>query len=196
MSALKFANCGEFAKDDLSVCFGLDRTIESNPHVTKKCHFCEKTGYVKALPASLIEEDSVAHFMELECNGFVPIDFVLGKGRKAYNAEVLVKSQQDMGELGLAFLKLMKFENQEASYNSQKARAADMKNVATATVKASTVKASRLYWELNAQTVKHLDTLHEYMGLMLGVHTAFSDRSSALLTVQTLLTELSSLHSS
>lgn len=39
------------------------------------------------------------------------------------------------------------------------------------------------------------DTLHEYMGLMLAVHTAFSDRSSALLTVQTLLTELSSLHS-
>lgn len=38
------------------------------------------------------------------------------------------------------------------------------------------------------------DTLHEYMGLMLAVHTAFSDRSSALLTVQTLLTELSSLH--
>ncbi|KAK1369174.1 Vps5 domain-containing protein [Heracleum sosnowskyi] len=79
---------------------------------------------------------------------------------------------ETMGELGIAFLKLMKFENQEASYNSQKARAADMKNVATATV-----KASRLYRELNAQTVKHLD------------------RSSALLTVQTLLTELSSLHS-
>lgn len=56
-----------------------------------------------------------------------------------------------MGELGLAFLKLMKFENQEASCNAQRARAADMKNVATATV-----KASRLYRELNAQTVKHL----------------------------------------
>lgn len=39
------------------------------------------------------------------------------------------------------------------------------------------------------------DTLHEYMGLMLAVHSAFSDRSSALLTVQTLLSELSSLHS-
>lgn len=39
------------------------------------------------------------------------------------------------------------------------------------------------------------DTLHEYMGLMLAVHTAFSDRSSASLTVQTLLSELSSLHS-
>lgn len=30
---------------------------------------------------------------------------------------------------------------------------------------------------------------------MMAVHTAFSDRSSALLTVQTLLSELSSLHS-
>ena len=39
------------------------------------------------------------------------------------------------------------------------------------------------------------DTLHDYLGLMLAVHTAFSDRSSALLTVQTLLSELSSLHS-
>lgn len=39
------------------------------------------------------------------------------------------------------------------------------------------------------------DTLHEYMGLMLAVHSAFSDRSSALLTVQTLISELSSLHS-
>ena len=39
------------------------------------------------------------------------------------------------------------------------------------------------------------DTLHEYLGLMLAVNSAFSDRSSALLTVQTLLSELDSLHS-
>ncbi|KAJ0020445.1 hypothetical protein Pint_32450 [Pistacia integerrima] len=107
-------------------------------------------------------------------------------------AETLVKAQQDMGEtmgeLGLAFIKLTKFENEEAMYNSQRARAADMKNVATAAV-----KASRFYRELNAQTVKHLDTLHEYLGLMLAVRCAFSDRSSALLTVQTLLSELSAL---
>nr|CAD1828849.1 unnamed protein product [Ananas comosus var. bracteatus] len=56
------------------------------------------------------------------------------------------------------------------------------------------VKASRLYRELNAQTVKHLDTLHEYLGLMLAVSNAFSDRASALLTVQTLMSDLSSLH--
>ncbi|KAK9127325.1 hypothetical protein Syun_016122 [Stephania yunnanensis] len=109
-------------------------------------------------------------------------------------AESLVKAQQDigetMGELGLAFIKLTKFETEEAVYNSQRTRAADMKSVATAAV-----KASRFYRELNAQTVKHLDTLHEYLGLMLAVHGAFSDRSSALLTVQTLLSDLSSLHS-
>ncbi|KAK1264570.1 Sorting nexin 2B [Acorus gramineus] len=108
-------------------------------------------------------------------------------------AEALVKAQQDigetMGELGLAFIKLTKFENEEALYNSQRIRAADAKNLATAAV-----KASRFYRESNAQTVKHLDTLHEYLGLMLSVHSAFSDRSSALLTVQTLLSELSSLH--
>ncbi|CAA0842367.1 Sorting nexin 2B [Striga hermonthica] len=109
-------------------------------------------------------------------------------------AESLVKAQQDvgevMGELGLAFIKLTKFENEQAALNTQRARAADMKTLATAAV-----KTSRLYRELNAHTVKHLDTLHEYMGMMLAVHSAFSDRSSALLTVQTLISELSSLHS-
>ncbi|XP_057484150.1 sorting nexin 2A-like isoform X1 [Actinidia eriantha] len=109
-------------------------------------------------------------------------------------AESLVKAQQDMGEtmggLGLTLMKLTKFENENAMLNTQRVRAADMKNVATATV-----KASRLYRGLNAQTVEHLDMLHDYLGLMLAVHTAFSDRSSALLTVQTLLSELFSLHS-
>lgn len=109
-------------------------------------------------------------------------------------AELLVKAQQDMGEtmgeLGLAFIKLTKFENEEALFNSQRVRANDTKGLATAAV-----KASRFYRELSAQTVRHLDTLHEYLGLMLAVHSAFSDRSSALLTVQTLLSELSSLHS-
>ncbi|KAL3850559.1 hypothetical protein ACJIZ3_012441 [Penstemon smallii] len=109
-------------------------------------------------------------------------------------AESLVKAQQDMGdtmgEFGLASIKLTKFENEQAVLHTQRVRAADMKMVATAAV-----KTSRLYRELNAQTVKHLDTLHEYMGLMLAVHNAFSDRSSALLTVQTLISELSSLHS-
>lgn len=56
-----------------------------------------------------------------------------------------------MGELGLAFIKLTKFETEEAIYDSQRIRAADAKCVATAAV-----KASRLYRELNAQTVKHL----------------------------------------
>jgi len=109
-------------------------------------------------------------------------------------AESLVKAQQDMGEtmgeLGLAFIKLTKFENEEVVFDSQKVRANEMKGFATAAV-----KASRFYRELNAQTVKHLDTLHEHLGLMLAVHSAFSDRSSALLTVQTLLSELSSLQS-
>ncbi|XP_010692916.2 sorting nexin 2B [Beta vulgaris subsp. vulgaris] len=109
-------------------------------------------------------------------------------------AETLVKAQQDigetMGELGLAFVKLTKFELEEATYECQRTRAADMKNMATAAV-----KASRLYRELNSQTVKHLDKLHDYLGMMLAVDNAFTDRSNALLTVQTLVSELSSLES-
>lgn len=109
-------------------------------------------------------------------------------------AESFVKAQQDlgetMGELGLAFIKLTKFENEAAVLNIQRERAAVMKAVAIAAV-----KASRYYRGLNSQTVKHLDTLHDYMGLMLAVHNGFSDRSSALLTVQTLISELSSVKS-
>ncbi|RDY11743.1 Sorting nexin 2A, partial [Mucuna pruriens] len=102
-------------------------------------------------------------------------------------AESLVKFQQDMGEtmgeLGLAFVKLTKFETEEAMFESQTVRAADMRNVATAAVKAS--RQSNI-WQ---------DKLHEYLGTMLAVNNAFSDRSSALLTVQTLSSDLASLHS-
>lgn len=77
-------------------------------------------------------------------------------------AESLVKFQQDMGEtvgeLGLAFVKLTKFETEEAIFESQRVRAADMRNVATASV-----KASRLYRELNTQTIKHLASTHILM---------------------------------
>jgi len=38
------------------------------------------------------------------------------------------------------------------------------------------------------------EKLHEYLGIMLAVNNAFSDRSSALLTVQTLSSDLASLH--
>lgn len=109
-------------------------------------------------------------------------------------AELFVKAQQDMsdtmGVFGLSFIKLTKFENQQADFDTQRKRAVHMKNLATAAV-----KASRLYRELNARTVRHLETLHDHMGLILGAHTAFSDRSSALLTVQTLTSELDSLYS-
>ncbi|XP_074591128.1 sorting nexin 2A-like [Curcuma longa] len=108
-------------------------------------------------------------------------------------AEVLVKAQQDigdtLGELGLTFVKLAKFETENATHLSQRRRAAEIKQFATAVL-----RTSRFYRELNGQTVKHLDILHEYLGLMLAVHSAFSDRSSALLAVQTLTTDLSSLH--
>ncbi|KAJ6850025.1 sorting nexin 2B-like [Iris pallida] len=75
-------------------------------------------------------------------------------------AEALVKAQQDigetMGQLGLTFFKLGKFETEEALYNSQRTRATDFKRLATAAI-----RASRSYRELNAQSVKNLDTLHD-----------------------------------
>jgi hypothetical protein len=101
-------------------------------------------------------------------------------------AEALVKAQQEvgevMGELGLAFIKLAKYET-EAGYTP--VHAAEAKCVATAAV-----KASRFYRECNAQSVRHLDELHEYLGLMQALHTAFTDRSNALLTVQTFLSDV------
>ncbi|KAI3676200.1 hypothetical protein L1987_85801 [Smallanthus sonchifolius] len=107
-------------------------------------------------------------------------------------AEIFVKAQQDiaetMGAFGLSFIKLTKFENQHAVVDTQRERAADMKNLATAAI-----KSSRYYRELNSRTIKHLDTLHDHVGLLLGVHTAFSDRLTALLTVQTRTSELNTL---
>jgi len=97
---------------------------------------------------------------------------------------------ETMGALGLAFVRLTKLETEEAMYDSQRIRAADSRRVATAAV-----KASRACRDLNAQTVKYLDTLHGHLSIMLSVHTAFSDRASALLTVQTLMSDLASLQS-
>ncbi|KAF8394858.1 hypothetical protein HHK36_018795 [Tetracentron sinense] len=137
----------------------------------------------------LVEEDS--EFLEKKVK---LQDLEQQLSNASQQAESLVKAQEHIGEtmgvLGLAFIKLSKFETEGAMDNSQRIRGADMKRVATAAV-----KASRFYRESNAQTVKNLDTLHEYLGLMLAIHSAFSARSSALLTVQTLLSELSSLHS-
>lgn len=107
-------------------------------------------------------------------------------------AEALVKAQQDMsetmGEMGLTFFKLSKFETEGAVYESQRIRATDFKHLATAII-----RASRAHRESNALTMKHLDKLHQHYGLMLAVHHAFSDRTSALITLQTILSDLSSL---
>ncbi|KAI7749874.1 hypothetical protein M8C21_019759 [Ambrosia artemisiifolia] len=137
----------------------------------------------------LVEEDREFLEKKMKLQGFeVQLSNV------SLQAESLVKAQQDMGEtmgqLGLVFVKLTKFETEEAVFISQKTRARDMKNMAT-----SSVKASRLYGELNAQTIKHLDKLHDYLGVMLDVNNAYSDRSNALLTVQTVVTEISILNS-
>jgi hypothetical protein len=70
-------------------------------------------------------------------------------------AEALAKTQkrlgETMGELGLAFLRLSKFENEEAPSNFLRVNASDLKRVGTVAV-----KASRLYRGANAQSTKHL----------------------------------------
>ncbi|KAL3683251.1 hypothetical protein R1sor_001273 [Riccia sorocarpa] len=110
-------------------------------------------------------------------------------GDASQQAEALVKAQQEvgevMGELGLAFIKIAKFETEEAATDAQRVHANNTKRVGTATI-----KASRFHREANVQSVKHLDQLHEYLGLMQALHAAYADRSNALLTVQTLMTDL------
>eukprot|EP00252_Welwitschia_mirabilis_P000520 TRINITY_DN10491_c0_g2_i1.p1 TRINITY_DN10491_c0_g2~~TRINITY_DN10491_c0_g2_i1.p1 ORF type:complete len:531 (-),score=130.03 TRINITY_DN10491_c0_g2_i1:46-1638(-) len=109
-------------------------------------------------------------------------------------AELLIKAEESlgdvMGRVGLAFIKLSKYENQAVSSEAQRVHSADTKQIGTAAL-----KASRSYRETNEQSVKHLDKLQEYLSVMQAVHTAFSDRSDALSTIQSLMSELSSLKS-
>ncbi|XP_002978248.2 sorting nexin 2A [Selaginella moellendorffii] len=120
-------------------------------------------------------------------------DLELELTEASQQAEALIKAQQEVGDvvgdLGLALIRIGKYESQEATGNAQKVHATDVKRLATAAV-----KVSRFYKEFNAESCKHLDHLHDYLGLMQSVHTAFSDRSSALLTLQTLMTDLSAMH--
>ncbi|CAL4953859.1 unnamed protein product [Urochloa decumbens] len=108
-------------------------------------------------------------------------------------AEALVKSYDDLrattGLLGMSFIKLAKFEKEQATCSSQKTRAADISNFANAVV-----RVSRSQTKLNAEIVKHLGVIHEYMETMAAVHNAFTDRSNALLRVQNLSADLYFLH--
>ncbi|XP_076908978.1 sorting nexin 2A-like [Bidens hawaiensis] len=146
-------------------------------------------GWGGTKPPLVVEEDK--DFLERKTK---LQDFEVQLSSVSLQAESLVKAQQDigetMGQLGLVFVKLTKFETEEAVFISQKTRAKDTKNMAT-----SSVKASRLYRELNSKTIKHLDKLHDYLGVMLDVNNAYSDRSNALLTLQTVVTEISILNS-
>ncbi|CAD6229288.1 unnamed protein product [Miscanthus lutarioriparius] len=108
-------------------------------------------------------------------------------------AEAFVKAYDDLrattGLLGMSFIKLAKFEKEQATSSSQKRRAADISNFASAVVRVSRSQA-----KLNAEIVKHLGIIHEYMETMASVHNAFTARSNALLRVQNLSAELYFLH--
>lgn len=108
-------------------------------------------------------------------------------------AEAFVKAFDDLrsttGLLGMSFIKLAMFEKEQAACSSQKRRAADISNFASAVI-----RVSRSQTKLNTEIVKHLGIIHEYMETMASVHNAFTDRSNALLRVQNLSADLYFLH--
>uniref|UniRef100_A0ACD5W194 Uncharacterized protein n=1 Tax=Avena sativa TaxID=4498 RepID=A0ACD5W194_AVESA len=109
-------------------------------------------------------------------------------------AVALVKAHDDLKTttalLGMTFLKLAKFEKGQSTCTPQRSRAADINNFANAAVKVSRSQSS-----LDAEIVKHLETIHKYLRMMTSVRNAFTDRSNALLHIQSLSSDLFTLHS-
>uniref|UniRef100_A0ACD5T9U2 Uncharacterized protein n=1 Tax=Avena sativa TaxID=4498 RepID=A0ACD5T9U2_AVESA len=108
-------------------------------------------------------------------------------------AESLVKSQDDLrtstAHLGMTLIKLAKFEREHTTCISQRRRAGLIHNFAN-----SVVKFSRSQAKLNSEIVQHLDSIHEYLEMMISVHHAFTDRSNALQHVQSLSADIFFLH--
>ncbi|XP_002962419.2 sorting nexin 2B isoform X2 [Selaginella moellendorffii] len=96
-------------------------------------------------------------------------------------AELLTKAQENMGtvmgDLGMSLSRLGRFECEDAAI----------------VVGNAAVKASRCYTESSTQCIKYLLTFHEYLALMQAIHGAFAERSKALLTVQTLKSDIASM---
>lgn len=108
-------------------------------------------------------------------------------------AESLVKAQDDLrtttAHLGMTLIKLAKFEREQATCNSERRRAGVIQHFAN-----SVVKFSRSQAKLNSEVVQQLDTIHEYLEMMISVNHAFTDRSNALQHVQSLSADLFFLH--
>lgn len=108
-------------------------------------------------------------------------------------AEALVKAHEDFrtttAHMGMTFVKLAKFEKDQSACSSQRTRAVNINNFANAVV-----KVSRSQSKLDAEIVKHLDTIHKYLETMTSAHNAFTDRSNALLHIQSLSSDLFALH--
>lgn len=146
-------------------------------------------GWVAVRPPPVEEETDtkfLAHKAKLE-------DLEQQFTTTSQQAEALVKAHDDLrattAHLGMTFVKLAKFERGQVTCSSQRSRAADINNFANAVV-----KVSRSQTKLNAEIVKHLGTIHEYSETMTSVHNAFTDRSNALLHVQSLSADLFLLH--
>ncbi|XP_024516111.1 sorting nexin 2B-like [Selaginella moellendorffii] len=105
-------------------------------------------------------------------------------------ADAFTKAQKNLasvlGDVGLSFMKLAKLETQQAP---NKPHGADVRRLATAVV-----RSSRGQRASNAQAERHLDYLHEHLAVLQSAQYAFADRDNALLTVQTLLSDISMMH--
>ncbi|KAG8054907.1 hypothetical protein GUJ93_ZPchr0001g31036 [Zizania palustris] len=146
-------------------------------------------GWVAVRPPPVEEEIDtkfLAHKAKLE-------DFEQHIAATSQQVESLIKSNDDLrattGHLGMTFIRLAKFEKDQNTCSSQAKRAADINSFANAVI-----KVSRSQTKLNAETAKHLGTIYEYLETMPSIHSAFADRSNALLHVQHLSEELFLLH--
>ncbi|KAF0923634.1 hypothetical protein E2562_006616 [Oryza meyeriana var. granulata] len=146
-------------------------------------------GWVAVKPPPVEEETDtkfLMHKAKLE-------DFEQHLTTASQQVEALLKAYDDLRTntalLGMTFIKLAKFEKEQDTCNSQRKRAADISNFANAVV-----KVSRSQGKLNNGTEKHLGTIYEYLETMISVHNAFTDRSNALLHVQSLSADLFLLH--
>ncbi|KAK3165838.1 hypothetical protein QOZ80_1AG0038410 [Eleusine coracana subsp. coracana] len=146
-------------------------------------------GWVAVRPPPVEEENDkkyLAHKARLE-------DLEQHLVTTSQQADALLKAYDDLrtttGLLGLSFIKLTKFEKEQATCSSQKRRAADINIFANAVI-----RVSRSQKNLHAEILKHLGIFRDHIETMASVHNAFTDRLNALLRVQNLSAELFFLH--
>mmetsp|Transcript_4129 Transcript_4129/g.14781 ORF Transcript_4129/g.14781 Transcript_4129/m.14781 type:complete len:530 (+) Transcript_4129:284-1873(+) len=100
-------------------------------------------------------------------------------------AEALINNNEDMvsvlADTGLSLIKLSKFQEVHNQWQS----AGELKALGS-----GSVRMSRLTRSASVHSVKSLGLLHENLALLPGIQQAVEDRAHALLTLQTLITDI------